>query len=88
MIQDPNSRISVWADWTTQMLSTVEGSIDILLLPGEVVPVMSTTTYRKFRVIVEDSNPLHYDTDIGSPTYFAKQQAKDFYHPMEFFYAG
>ena len=88
MIQDPNSRISVWADWTTQMLSTFEGSIDILLLPGEVVPVMSTTTHRKIRVIVEDSNPLHYDTDVGSPTYFAKQQAKDFYHPMEVFYAG
>ena len=88
MIQDPNSRISVWADWTTQMLSTVEGSIDILLLPGEVVPGMSTTTYRKIRLIVEDSNPLHYDTDVGSPTYFAKQQAKDFYHPMEFFYAA
>lgn len=91
MIQDPNSRISVWTDWTTQMLSTVEGSIDILLLPGEVVQSnrrhhQAETIYRKIRVICEDSNPLHFDTDVGSPTYFAKQQAKDFYHPLEVFY--
>ena len=93
MIQDPIARISVWTDWTTQMLSTVEGSIDILLLPGESVVQtnhrhhhQAETIYRKIRVIVEDSNPLHYDTDICSPTYFSKQHAKDFYHPLEVFY--
>lgn len=91
MIQDPKARISVWTDWTTQMLSTVEGSIDILLLPGDVVQTnhrhhQAETIYRKIRVIVEDSNTLHYDTDFGSPTYFSKQHAKDFYHPLEVFY--
>lgn len=87
MVQDQKSRLAVWTDWKTQMYSPIGGAIDILLLSGETAHVRQTEViYRKIRVIVEDSNQLHYDDNDGSPTYFSRNAAKDFYHPLEVFF--
>jgi len=86
-IKDRNSTVSVWADWETQMYSPFDGAIDVLLSADTHVMHQAGVIYRRIRVIVEDSDQLHYDDNVGVPSYFAKNAAKDFYHPLEFLYS-
>jgi hypothetical protein len=84
-IQDERSKVTVLANWETEMLGTAEGTIEIML-HGKDKGDLHQDEQRRLRVIVEDMSYLHDKMTEYFPSSFGKLMIKDFVDPLQVFY--
>jgi len=86
-IQDERSRVTVLANWETEIVSSKEGTIEIVIHSDSEGTLQEDET-RRIRVIMEDSNPngIHDKLTEYYPSSFGKQMIHDFVDPLELFY--
>jgi hypothetical protein len=85
-IQDERSKVTVLANWETEMLGTSQGTIEILL-HGTDKGDLHQDEQRRLRVIMDDMSYLHDKMTEYFPSSFAKLMIKDFVDPLQVFYA-
>jgi hypothetical protein len=84
-IQDERSKVTVLANWETEMLGTSEGTIEIVL-HGTEKGDLHQDEQRRLRVILDDMSYLHDKMTEYFPSSFSKVTIKDFVDPLEVFY--
>mmetsp|Transcript_17362 Transcript_17362/g.48934 ORF Transcript_17362/g.48934 Transcript_17362/m.48934 type:complete len:842 (-) Transcript_17362:163-2688(-) len=82
-IQDETSKVTVLANWATSIVSTTEGSIEVLAKSsGETI---GSNEARYLRIITEDMSILHDKMTEAFPSSFARMMMADFIDPLELF---
>lgn len=86
-IQDGTTRFTVLTDWPTQMFSTREGTVQLLVHGGASQFTPNEVSWKRVRIILEDRDTLHNSNDDYMPSIFCRVAAKEFFRPLEFFYS-
>lgn len=84
-IHDDRSKVTVLANWETEMISTREGVIGIVVNSGSEGNLQEDET-RKIRIIVEDTDVVRDKLSEYYPSSYGKLMIHDFVDPLEFFY--
>jgi hypothetical protein len=83
-IQDRTSRMTVLANWPTQLRSPAQGIVEIVVLGSDEESLL-TNEIRQIRILLEDISSLRdVKTEYGA-TPFAKPLIQDFLDPLELY---
>lgn len=86
-IQDDTVKVTVLANWVTQIHSPSEGRIEIVIHTKQSdEDEEADQRPRYIRVIVEDMTLLHDKMTEFFPSTFGRQMTQDFIDPLEFYY--
>jgi hypothetical protein len=83
-IQDDRSKITVLANWETDIRSPQEGVIEIIVLNAK--SAIDQDEQRRIRVVTEDMNVLHDKLTEYFPSPYGRLMMHDFIDPLEFYY--
>jgi hypothetical protein len=84
-IQDERSKVTVLANWETQMRSTCEGTIEVVVY-SSTEGTLQEGELRRIRVIVEDLNTIQDKMTEYFPSSFGNLMIHDFVDPLELYY--
>ena len=84
-IQDERSKVTVIANWETEVVSTKEGVIEVVVGSGSDASLQEDEI-RRIRVIVEDTSFIHDKVTEYYPSSYGKLMIQDAVDPLELFY--
>ena len=85
-IQDSKSKVIVLASWNTEVTSTKEGVVEVIIRRSDEEMHNAEDEMRRIRVVIEDMSELNDKTTEFYPSSFAKLLIQDFVDPLELFY--
>jgi hypothetical protein len=85
-IQDARSKVVVLASWHTEVTSTKEGVVEVIIRKSDEFLQNEEDEMRRIRIVIEDMSELNDKATEFYPSSFAKQLIQDFVDPLELFY--
>ncbi|KAI2510857.1 alpha-(1-_3)-fucosyltransferase [Fragilaria crotonensis] len=85
-IQDAKSKVVVLASWHTEVTSTKEGVVEVIIRKSDELLQNEEDEMRRIRVVIEDMSELNDKATEFYPSSFAKLLIQDFVDPLELFY--
>jgi len=83
-IQDDKTKVTVLANWATEIRSPSEGVVEVVVLSKE--GTIEDDELRRIRVITESTSQLHDKMTEFYPSTFGRLMMHDFIDPLEMYY--
>jgi len=83
-IQDDKAKVTVLANWVTEIRSPSEGVVEVVVLPKK--GSVDDDEIKRIRVITEDTSVIHDKMTEFFPSTFGRLMMHDFIDPLEFYY--